>query len=71
MKGYLRFYDGLAWIIKLIFAIIPLTGWVNAFLYRIGKGQLVVGIICIFIPPVAWLVDLVCVIIYGKPTLFV
>lgn len=70
MKGYIKFYEGLAWIFRLIFAIIPITGWVNAVLYRIGKDNLVSGIIAIFLGPLFWLVDLVSVILFGKPVVF-
>ena len=70
MKEYLKFYNGLSWIIKLIFAIIPITGWINAFLYRFAKKHYVAGVLCIIFAPVAWIVDLICVILFGKPTLF-
>lgn len=70
MKEYSKFYIGLSWTIKLIVAIIPITAWVNSVLYRIGKGHLVEGLVCIPLGGIAWLVDLVSVILYGKPVVF-
>ena len=70
MKEYVKFYTGLAWVLKLILAIIPITGWVNAVLYRIGKGHLVSGIFSIFFGFIFWIIDLVTVLMYGKPVLF-
>lgn len=70
MKEYVKFYEGLAWLLKLILAIIPITAWVNGVLYRIGRGHLVSGIICIFLGFIFWIIDLVSVILFGKPVLF-
>ena len=69
MKGYLKFYKGLPWIVKLIVAIIPFTGWINAFLYRFAKEKWVGGILAVLFAPVAWIVDLICFILFGEPTI--
>ena len=69
MKGYLKFYKGLPWIVKLIIAIFPLTGWINAFLYRFAKEKWVGGILAVLFTLVAWIVDFVCFILYGEPTI--
>ena len=68
MKGYVKSYNKLEWIIKLIVAIIPITGWINAILYRLGKGNLLGAILAIPFGFVFWVVDLVTVILSGKIT---
>lgn len=71
MKSYLKFYNGLPWIFKLIFAIIPVTAWINAICYRIAKGHVVAGVLCIFFGfNIVWIIDLISVILYGKPVVF-
>ena len=75
MKSYIKFFDGLSLLGKLLFCIPVL----NIFwaIYRICKGidksnilLLIVGILWIF-PGAAclWLVDLVTIILFGKPIL--
>ncbi len=67
MDGYVKWYDGLDFIIKLIFAIIPITSWINAVVYRIAKGHIISGIIAIFLGFIFWIIDLISVIVNGKP----
>ncbi|MCL2621800.1 MAG: hypothetical protein FWD32_02080 [Firmicutes bacterium] len=75
-SGLIKAMDGLPWIVKLILCI-PVFNIVYA-IYRIVKGvetknilMLIVGILWI-IPGVifGWLIDLICVILYKKPTIF-
>lgn len=66
MKGYVKSYNKLSYIVKLILAIIPITGWINSVLYRIAKGNIIVGVIAIFIP-IFYILDLITVIFTGKP----
>lgn len=70
MGEYVKTYDGLQWIVKLILAIIPITGWLNAILYRLAKGHLIAGVLCIFFGWIFWVIDLITVILSGKPVLF-
>ena len=75
-NGLVAALDGLPWIVKLILCI-PCLDIVWA-VYRIVKGlstnnmlTLIFGILWIFPGAViCWVVDLVCVIIYGQPKVF-
>lgn len=71
-------YDELPFIIRLIIQIF--LGWLASGVYRIIRFletknivTLVVGILALIPGPdfIAWIVDLVCVITKGKPTVFV
>lgn len=70
MKSYVKGYNGLPWLVKLILAIIPVTGWINAVIYRLAKEHLIAGILCIPFGWLAWVIDLISVILYGKPVVF-
>ncbi len=70
MKGYVKTYKGLPWIVRLILAIIPVTGWINAILYRLATGHIIAAILCIPFGFIGWLLDLITVILSGKPTIF-
>lgn len=71
-------YDALPFILRLIIQIF--LGWIASGVYRIvrfcetGKlTTLIVGILAV-IPPVdfiAWIVDLVTLVVNGRPTVFV
>ena len=67
MKEYVSWYEKQDAIVKLIFAIIPVTSWVNAILYRLGKGHMLSGILAIFFGFIFWIIDLVSVLLNGKP----
>ena len=71
-------YDELPFIIRLIIQIF--LGWLASGVYRIIRYletknivTLVVGILALVPGPdfIAWIVDLVCLIAKGKPTVFV
>lgn len=76
MKKFVKAMDGLPWILKLILCI-PALNIVWA-VYRIVKGlstkntlMLIIGILWIIPGAVfCWLIDLICTIFSGKPTLF-
>lgn len=70
MSGYKKAYKGLAWIVRLILAIIPVTAWINAILYRFSTGHIIAAILCIPFGGIAWILDLITVIISGAPTVF-
>lgn len=67
---YKKSYNKLSFIIKLILAIIPVTGWINAIIYRLAGGHLIAGILAIPFGEIFWIVDLITVILAGKPTVF-
>lgn len=76
MKGFVKWMDDAPIWMKVIFAL-PITGIVWA-IYRIVKGAaygkvgtLIAGILWIVVGTIAfWLIDLVCIIIWGRPKLF-
>ena len=55
-------YFGLAWIVSLILAIIPVTSWILGVITRFSEGKIVAGIIRIFGGWLIWLLDLICMI---------
>ena len=75
-NGLISAMDNLPWIVKLILCI-PALDIVWA-VYRIIKGAtqgklltLIVGILWIVPGAVfGWLIDLICTILFGKPTIF-
>lgn len=67
MEGYVKWYDGLDFIVKLIFAIIPITAWINGIVYRIAKEKYISGILCIPFGFIFWIIDLVSVIVNKQP----
>lgn len=71
MKQYVKFIDGLPWIVRLILALPGLDGIFYG-IYRIAKGRIIVGLLWIF-PGIAilWIIDLVTVILNGKVTILV
>jgi len=50
-------------IISLILAIIPITNVVLGFLYRLGKGKVILAILNLVLAPLFFVVDLVSVIL--------
>lgn len=74
MKDIVKAFDNLPWIAKIILCLPVLNiAWA---IYRICKGSatknvlmLVVGIFWIFLgSTVLWLVDLICTLVWKKPT---
>ncbi len=69
-SGYVGSYNGLPWLVKLILAIIPITSWLNAIIYRLCTGHIIAAILAIPFGWIFWIVDLVTVVLSGKPTVF-
>lgn len=66
MKDYIKFVDGLPWIVQLLVAFF--LGPLVYGIYRIAKGSLILGLLCIFIlAPIFWVIDLVSVLLNKKP----
>lgn len=66
MKAYVKFIDGLPWIVKLILALPGLDGIFYG-IYRIAKGKVILGLIWIFLGfAVLWIIDLFSVITEKK-----
>ncbi len=74
MKEYIKFFDNLPLLGKLLFCLPVLNlGWA---IYRICKGVsnndmlfIVVGILWIVLDVAMWAVDLVTTVLFGKPIL--
>ena len=57
-------YFGLAYIVSVILAIIPVTSWICGILTRFSEGKIVAGIIRIFFGfNIIWLLDLILMIV--------
>ena len=57
-------YFGLAWIVSVILAIIPVTSWICGIITRISDGKIVAAIIRIFFGfNIIWLCDLILMIV--------
>lgn len=77
MKELVKTFDGLPWILKLILALPVLDGLCWG-IYRVAKGLskkdnllIIVGLIWIFAgAAILWIIDLVTIILYKKPTVF-
>lgn len=71
MKDYVKFIDGLPFIIRVILALPGIDGIVYG-LYRIAKGRLIAGLIWIILGTViTWILDLYSLFTEGKITYFV
>lgn len=77
MKDIIKAYDNLPWIVKLILAL-PFIDGLAWGLYRLIKGihkkdlvLIIAGIVWLFVGwALLWILDLVTVILYKKPTIF-
>ena len=68
--SFTKSLDKLPWIVRFLLALPVLDGIVYG-IYRILKGRLLIGILWIFIgAAVGWIVDMICIVLYGKVTLF-
>lgn len=71
MKDYIKFIDGLPWIVKLIFAFPGIDGIIYG-IYRIAKGKVILGVIWIFVGfVILWIIDIYSVLVHGKVKYFV
>jgi len=63
-------YFGLEWIISVILAIIPVTGWICGTITRIQRQNWLGAILCfIFYYPIFWIIDLVTMILHKDLTI--
>jgi NhaP-type Na+/H+ and K+/H+ antiporter len=65
MKDYVKFIDGLPWIAKILVALF--LGPLAFGIYRIAKGKVILGLLCIFI--FFWVfvwVDLISILLNKK-----
>jgi hypothetical protein len=77
MKELVKAFDELPWIIKIILALPGIDG-IAWGIYRVAKGLskndlllVIVGIIWIFAGIfILWLIDLITIILYKRPTVF-
>lgn len=70
MKSLVQAFDNLPLILKVLLAL-PVIDGLAWGIYRICKGQVIAGIIWIFIgAAIGWLIDMVCLLIWRKVTLF-
>ena len=66
MADYLKWYNKQDRIVRIIFAVIPFTGWINAIIYRFASGNLISGILAIPFGEIFWIIDLVSVLLNDK-----
>ena len=59
VSKYAGWFDSLSHKTKIIFLAIPVTGWVNASLYRFSKDHFNAGIVSLILGPIFWIMDLV------------
>ena len=72
MNEYLKAVDGLPLIAKILLAIF--VGPIVYGIYRIAKGKLIIGVLWIITGGffgIGWVIDIVTVIMSGKPTVLV
>lgn len=71
MQAYLKFIDGLPYILRVILALPGLDGIFYG-IYRIAKGHLILGLIWIFLGLVIlWIIDLYSMIVNKKLSYFI
>ncbi len=77
MKDVVKFFDGLPFIVKIIFALPFIDGFAWG-IYRLAKGLsrndlslIIAGIVWIFVGwAILWIVDMITIILHQKPTIF-
>lgn len=66
MQEYVKFIDGLPFILRLILAFPALDGIFYG-IYRIAKGKVILGIIWIFVGfAIFWIIDIYSLLVNGK-----
>lgn len=68
-KDYIKAIDGMNLILKLILFLF--IGNILGGIYRICKGRLIVGIIWFFLPFLGGILDVLGILLDGKPKFFV
>lgn len=77
MSDFIKAFDNLPWIVKLILALPGIDSFAWG-IYRIIKGlknndmlQIIIGIIWLLAGwAILWIVDIITIILYKKPTVF-
>ncbi|MDD3170973.1 MAG: hypothetical protein PHO86_01505 [Bacilli bacterium] len=70
MVKYINFFDRLPFVLKLFFAL-PILDGIFYGIYRLGKGQIIPGIIwIIFGTCILWVIDVFTICRVGKVTLY-
>ncbi len=70
MKSYVKAIDGLPLLVKILLALPVINGIVFG-IYRICKGHVIAGILWFFLgSTILWIIDLITIIVSGKPQLF-
>lgn len=59
---YSVWFNSLPRKIRIILEAIPVTGYINSIIYRLSKDNFTCGILCVFVGPVFWIIDLVTTI---------
>lgn len=71
MKKYVKFIDGLPFILRVILALPGLDGIFYG-IYRIAKGSVILGLIWIFVGTfLTWIIDLYSLFTTGKVKILV
>ena len=65
VSKYSSWFDGLSKHTKTILLAIPVTGWINASLYRFSKDNFNAGIVALIFGPIFWIMDLVFFLVKG------
>lgn len=65
VSKYSTWFDGLSKKNKTILLAIPVTGWINASLYRFSKDNFNAGIVSLILGPIFWVMDLVFFLVKG------
>ncbi|MDD3171339.1 MAG: hypothetical protein PHO86_03360 [Bacilli bacterium] len=69
-NSFVKAIDELPLVLKVILALPGIDGVVYG-IYRICKGHLIAGILWIVLGfAILWIVDIITIILYGKPTVF-
>lgn len=59
INKYSNWFDNLSKTTRTILIAIPITGWINASLYRFSKDNFNAGLISLIFGPIFWIIDLV------------
>ena len=70
INAYSKWFDSLNHTTKIILLAIPVTGWINAFMYRFSKGNFCAAVFSIVLVPVVWIMDLVFYLVKGTLGLY-
>ena len=66
LRAYSVWFDNLSKKTKTLLLAIPVTGWINASLYRFSKDNFSSAIFAIILGPLFWLMDLIFFLVKGE-----